>query len=176
MSKDFGANGIRLGAVISQRNPALLAALEPLGLYSYISSVTDHIACNILEDDDWTRQYIDENRRGLANNYRIAAQWARENHIEYAQNVNAGFFLWVNLGLTYRQNAAAKGEAKVDCDDGGIDAIVAKALLEQKVVLAAGKKFGAEREGWFRIVFSHDEIWLREGLRRIAIAIRGEAL
>jgi aspartate/methionine/tyrosine aminotransferase len=174
MSKDFGANGIRLGAVVSQNNSALITALETLGLYSYVSSATDHIACNILEDEEWTRQYILENRQRLASSHRIVAEWAKDNGIEYAKNVNAGFFLWVNLGAAYQQNTAASGGAQTSCDDS-IEAIVARALLEQKVVLAVGKKFMAERAGWFRIVFSYNEEWLREGLRRVIVAIRGKA-
>jgi bifunctional pyridoxal-dependent enzyme with beta-cystathionase and maltose regulon repressor activities len=46
-----------------------------------------------------------------------------------------------------------------------------KALWDQKVLLAAGEQFGAEKPGWFRVVYSLDRRDLDEGLRRIALAL-----
>lgn len=164
MSKDFGANGIRLGAIISQHNIDLMQALVPVGLYSSCSSLPDQITRKILEDDQWVDSYIQENRRKLAAHYRIAVEWARSNEIEYAPGVNAAFFLWVNLGKAYRQNGGP-------CLEEELDAVLTKALLEQKVFLAAGKNFGAEQVGWFRIVFSHEAGLLEEGLERVVNAV-----
>lgn len=164
MSKDFGANGIRLGAIISQHNIDLMQALVPVGLYSSCSSLPDQVTCKILEDDQWVEAYIGENRRKLAVHYRIAVEWARSNSIGYAPGVNAAFFLWVNIGKFYRQKGGS-------CAEEEMDAILAKALLDHKVFLAADKNFGAEQNGWFRIVFSHEAGLLREGLDRIVAGV-----
>lgn len=163
ISKDFGANGLRLGAIISQNNPGLHRALVPPSLYSSSSSISDHVVANILEDDAWIDGYILQNRTKLAESYEHVVQWARSNAIEYAAGVNAAFFLWVDLGSAYRERHT---------DDGrGIDQAVNDALLRQRVFLASGLQFGSERPGWFRIVFTQRRDHLDEGLRRIIAAM-----
>lgn len=158
ISKDFGANGLRLGAIISQHNEPLHRALVPPSLYSSTSSVTDQIAISMFEDEKWIDHYIVENRRLLADSYAHVARWAQNNGIEYAAGVNAAFFLWVNLGAAYQ----AKHD-KSEQDD--IDQVVTDALLSKKVFLASGAQFGSEDAGWFRIVFTQEKGVLDEGLR-----------
>ncbi|KAK3690656.1 hypothetical protein LTR37_019058 [Vermiconidia calcicola] len=164
MSKDFAANGIRLGAVVSQHNVDLHAALVPVALYSSSSSLSDHATANILEDEAWVDGYISENRRRLSRHYEIAANWAIQNKIEYMPGVNAAFFLWINLGKSYRERNPQKKVAN-------IDEHVMQELLTQRVFLASGVQFGSEQPGWFRIVFSNSEALLREGLRRVVLAL-----
>ncbi|KAF6803962.1 ACC synthase [Colletotrichum sojae] len=65
MSKDFGANGIRLGALVSQHNSSLHSALTPVAIYSSPSSISDHDTANMLDDREWVDGYIEENRRKL---------------------------------------------------------------------------------------------------------------
>lgn len=165
LSKDFGANGLRLGAVISQHNPSLHAALIPTCIYSSASSLSDHVAANILEDDSWAEWYIDENCRRLAKNYELVTEWAKGSSVRYMPGVNAAFFLWVNLGEAY-QTRHPEVEIGPDADEH-----IMQSLLRRKVFLASGKVFGSEKPGWFRIVFSHPEEGLREGLRRTVVAL-----
>lgn len=165
VSKDFGANGLRLGAIISQFNPRLHAALAPVSLYTSTSALTDHAAANFLDDNAWVDNYIRENRRLLAENFEYATSWAKKNGIDYAPGVNAGFFLWVDLGRAY-------GESHREAaDKGDLDKTVMDALLKRRVFLASGAQFGSEKPGWFRIVFSHKREYLDLGLQRIAAAI-----
>lgn len=164
MSKDFGANGMRLGCLVSQHNQTLHAALVQPSLYSVPSGMSDHIAANILEDDTFTDRYIIENQRRLSEHHKIAADWARKNEIEYKPGVNAAFFLWVNLGRAYQRRHP---NIKVD----HVDDHVMQLMLKQKVWLASGVQFGAEEPGWFRIVFSHLPRHLHEGLERIVVAL-----
>ena len=163
MSKDFGANGIRLGAVISQHNPALHAAIVPVSLYTSASSITEHIAANILEDDVWVDEYVRLNQENLAQTYVHVTSWAKAHGIEYAAGANAGFFLWVNLGSAYKTFHPD--------ESGPIDNVVMDALLRHKIFLASGVAFGSEAPGWFRIIFTHRMEYLDEGLRRIITAV-----
>ena len=165
MSKDFGSNGIRMGAIISQHNPALHAALVPVSLYSSISSLSENVTASVLEDEEWHTSYLARNKENLAANYRIVTTWAAENGVPYMPGVNAAFFLWVDLGAVFRSR---NPEAVVDVDEE-----VMQALLKNRVFLASGKNFGSEVPGWFRIVFSQDEGYLREGLGRIMKAMGG---
>lgn len=165
LSKDFGANGLRLGAIISQHNASLHAALIPASIYSSTSSLSDHVAANILEDDTWVEQYIAENWRLLAKHYELVVTWAKTHAIPYMPGVNAAFFLWVDLGQAYRsRHPAAHATAE-------LDERIMQSLLGRRVFLASGKVFGSEKPGWFRIVFSQPESSLQEGLQRIILAL-----
>lgn len=165
MSKDFGANGLRLGAIISQNNTHLHAALIPAAIYSSTSSLSDHISANIFEDESWTDSYIAENCRRLAGSYEIAVAWANENNIQYMPGVNAAFFLWVNLGKVYRVRHPEEQP------DNGLDEQIMQSMLSRKVFLASGQVFGSEKPGWFRIVFSQRADALKEGLRRVLLTL-----
>ncbi|GKT49828.1 putative inactive dehydrogenase easA [Colletotrichum spaethianum] len=160
MSKDFGANGIRLGAIISQHNPSFHSSLTPVGIYSSPSAIVDHATANILDDTEWVNGYIEENQRKLQENFELVAHWAKSSGIDYAQGANAAFFLWVNLGKAYRERQPQR-----EVQD--ISAEVMGALLERRVFLASGKRFGSEQPGWFRIVFSNKKELVSEGLHRI---------
>ena len=164
ISKDFGANGLRLGALVSQNNAPLHAALMSVALYSYCSSLSEHVTANFLEDEGWADNYISENRRKLGQHFEIVASWAKQNGVAYMPGVNAAFFLWVNLGKAYRERHPRR---RID----DLDDHVMQALVRKKVFLASGVQFGSEQPGWFRIVFSNPEDLLREGLRRVILAI-----
>jgi len=163
MSKDFGANGFRVGAIIS-RNPPLLTSLLQGAIYSSISSVSDHVACNLLEDDVWIDTYLAENRRRLAEHYELATTWAATHGIEFAGGVNAAFFLWLNFGKAYHARHPEKAVTDVDTE-------IMRSLLEAKVFVAPGSSFGAEEKGWFRLVFSVERSALEKGLNRVLMAL-----
>ncbi|RFU75646.1 hypothetical protein TARUN_6604 [Trichoderma arundinaceum] len=167
MSKDFGANGLRLGAIISQHNPKLMTALAPAVLLSSVSSLSEHVFANVLEDDAWVENYIKENKRKLGTYYEYIATWAKNNDIAYAPGANAGFFIWVDLGRTYLKHQGDPAAIKPE----DLDEAVMNALLRHKVFLASGVRFGSEKPGWFRVVFSHDMEYLNEGLGRIVAAV-----
>ncbi|KAJ0364766.1 hypothetical protein COL154_004852 [Colletotrichum chrysophilum] len=163
-SKDFGSNGIRLAAVISQENPALHRALVPGALYSMSSSLADHTFSSILEDESWVDDYLVENRRLLARHHKFIVNWARDHKITYAPGANAAFFLWADLGKAYRDRHPEK---IIEDPEKEIMAI----MLQHKVFLAPGQGFGAEENGWFRLVFSINLKTLTEGLSRVMLAL-----
>ncbi|KAI9899148.1 hypothetical protein N3K66_005609 [Trichothecium roseum] len=169
-SKDFGANGIRLGSLVSQGNEALQSALQPVSLYSSTSSLSDHAAINLLEDTEFTERYIRSNQAKLSECYTHITAWARRNDIHYAAGVNAGFFLWLDLGAIFRRfnpQLPAKGF--------DVNKVIADLLLRQKVFIGSGTTFGSEKPGWFRIVFSTNREYVDEGLRRIIKAVESHA-
>ncbi|GES64655.1 ACC synthase [Aspergillus terreus] len=165
MSKDFGANGLRLGAIISQENPELHMALKGTTIYSYPSQVADHLTSLVLEDEAFTEEYIRLNRDKLSASYTYAAKYMTDCGIEYAPGCNAAFFLWVNLGKRYRELHPNEDESE-DIGDK-----IMQRLLKHKVFLSSGALFGSEKSGWFRIVFSHYPEYLDEALRRIVAAL-----
>jgi aspartate/methionine/tyrosine aminotransferase len=176
LSKDFGANGLRIGCVISQHNPRMISALMAHGLYTFPSSPSDHIACSILENDEWTDWYIQENQKRLSQNYALTIKFLKAHDVPYYPASNAAFFVWIDLGTVVRRRTFSKDGLTLNdlsLDDGDnneypqITADIMSKLLAQKVFLASGEAFGSERPGWFRIVFSHPKEYLENGLRRV---------
>lgn len=165
MSKDFGANGIRLGVIISQANRDLHEALKSTSLYSYTSGISDYLTSVLLETPRFTEPYIRQSQKKLAEAFAYAAGFLKSHGIEYAGGCNAAFFLWVDLGKRYR-------ELHPGIPDGAnVGEMVMQRLLKRKVFLASGALFGSEEDGWFRIVFSQSRDYLEEALRRVVAAI-----
>ncbi|KAK5056621.1 hypothetical protein LTR84_012153 [Exophiala bonariae] len=165
MSKDFGANGLRVGFIISQHNQALLKALVDVSIYSYASSVAEIIAANILEDDEWVDAFIETNQSKLSENHSFVVKFLQRHKISYSPGSNAAFFLWADLGAKYLQTKAATDNSE------DVTKEVMRLLLKNKVFLASGYHFGAETAGLFRIVFSHPKPYLEEALERVIEAI-----
>lgn len=44
--------------------------------------------------------------------------------------------------------------------------VLAKRLRDAGINLATGERFASEHVGWFRLVFTHEQEELKEGLRR----------
>ncbi|KAL3300146.1 1-aminocyclopropane-2-carboxylate synthase 2 [Colletotrichum asianum] len=130
------------------------------------SSASDHIAANILEDEKWSDSFIQENRTRLASRYQLIVRWANSYGIPYAPGTNAAFFLWADLGSVWKRHNPGTAT------DKELDDFLKKLFLSQKVYVSSGKDFGSERAGWFRIVFSQDEVPLLTGLERVAAALK----
>jgi aspartate/methionine/tyrosine aminotransferase len=164
-SKDFGANGLRVGCIVSQHNDALLRALIPVAIYSSISGISDHAVANILEDDEWTDDYIQTNQQRLSTAYSHVVAFLRKYEIEYTPGPDAAFFLWVDLGKAYLKRHPDRK------DSSDITQEVMDLMLEHKVFLASGAVFGSETPGVFRIVFSHPREYMNKALQRIVTAL-----
>ena len=172
LSKDFGANGLRVGCIISLHNQALMSAILSVSGFSYASSVSEHIAANILEDDSFTEYYIKTNRARLAEAHTYCVNILRRYKIEYMPGANAGFFLWVNLGQAYfdRHPEIKLGE------DIDITEVVNALLLKHKIYLADGGSLGSEKPGYFRIVFTHSRDIVEAGIQRVLAALGDNAV
>lgn len=164
--KDFGANGIRLGCVISQRNPDFLHALEANSYFTCPSALSDLATTSVLADEGFVASYIETNKARLEARYATTKDFLEANGIPYATGVNAGFFVWVNLFALF---AISQGTSSDDL--WALQDRLHNTLLEEKVFLASGSVFGSDAPGWFRIVFAHQEGLLLEGFARIKRAI-----
>lgn len=133
-------------------------------LFTYPPSISDHITCSILTNNALTETYIKTNQRRLASNYLFATSILNQHNIAYSPNVNAAFFLWIDLKPLFAKVAIEEERSKQ-----GIDlskAIMAR-LMEEKVFIANGEEFAGEEPGWFRVVFSQPREYVEEGLRRM---------
>lgn len=177
-SKDFGASGIRLGAVISH-NQLLLSSIASRGLFTFPSAVADCMVTQMLSDTQFVEHYLAENTSRLEKAHNLVSEFLKSEGIPYEPGGGAGFFLWINLrqaieqrdfqfhddgAILLQSGCMPRQQSKVNLD------IVAR-LYKQKIYLASGDAFGSERSGWFRIIFAHPENIIREGLSRLKLAI-----
>ncbi|KAK5045726.1 hypothetical protein LTR84_009095 [Exophiala bonariae] len=168
LSKDFGANGLRIGCIISQNNVNLHRALVPPAVYSYASSISEVAAAKLLNDDLFIDWYLVENRKRLKQKYDKIVTWAEHHHIQYQKGVNAAFFLWIKLGPMFKEMSQRKGNLSTNPTSvENLDTLIQNALLAKRVFLVSGANCGNDAEGWFRIVFSQADHNIKEGLRRI---------
>jgi 1-aminocyclopropane-1-carboxylate synthase len=200
LSKDFGANSLRIGCVVSQANPALMSVLASHAAHSFPSALLDYMACVILEDGRFVARFVRESQRRLAENYALTVGFLRRNGISYLE-ASAGCFVWVDLGSAWRERRRGGGEAalcEVEKDEAEIGGVsldlgdagwvylrdemdgatcltddVERKLVAERVYLASGDCCGSERAGWFRIVFSQPRGLLIEGLKRVVRALDG---
>ena len=166
-SKDFGANGIRLGVLVSQDNEALIKACGTGSLFSSASSLVENAITEFLLDRDFLSSFVQKNKERLSAAYAFAVGRLQEQGIEHQKGVHAAFFLWVDLGKKYKElHPEAQG-----VDDGKITEMILQKVMDRKVYIVSGDAAGAEKPGWFRIVFSQPEYLVEEGIKRIAEAL-----
>ena len=138
----------------------------------------------MLEDIDWVSWVLKLSQQRLGANYRFAAKilddagiryhkggwatspplsmmhttmiWSIANHL----HSNSGYFLWVDLSPYLPPPTPEHPEPVMR------ERVLAKRFRDAGINLATGEKFASEYAGWFRIVFTHQQEELKEGLRR----------
>lgn len=156
MSKDFGANGLRVGYVIDQHNPEFRESLIQISLANYPAAPSDQISAAILENNEFTDTYIRTNQTRIAEAYAYTTKWLTRQGIPYTPGGNAGFFLWANL------KAAVTASGKAYDHD-----LLKNILNEKKLSIADALAFGGEEEGWFRVIFTHPTAFLDKCFERL---------
>ncbi|KAF2180367.1 aminotransferase [Zopfia rhizophila CBS 207.26] len=168
MSKDFGANGVRIGFLISQNNEPFLKAVRTCGLHSSPSSLAENAAAEVLGNEEFVERYTKTNQERLSEAYAYGVKKVKEHGMEHVPGVNAAFFLWVNLGKVWREKHPEEA-GKVDGE--AITDVIFQKMMKNKVYVVTGDAAGAEEPGWFRLVFSQPKDLVDEGIKRIAEAI-----
>ncbi|KAL4750165.1 hypothetical protein BDW72DRAFT_176496 [Aspergillus terricola var. indicus] len=157
-SKDFASGGLHLGFIISQ-NFELRRACSAMLRFHSSSSAAETIGTAILQDEDFVSRFVEKSRRDLAHSYRIATSILDQDGINYVKGGNAGFLLYIDLSPYLSQQNQEHEFA------------LAQRLLDNGLFLHPGEEHSKE-PGWFRVVFSHDEHVLREGLRRLIKTVK----
>lgn len=132
------------------------------------------IAVRLLADKPFLNTYISTNRTRLATAYSLAKDFLELHAIPYAPGSNAAFFLWIELRSKYLRNRGKTVEEikAISMVEGlSIDQEIHSRMMEKKIFLGKGKAFGAEKGGWWRVVFSQDWVYVEEGLKRVIAAV-----
>jgi bifunctional pyridoxal-dependent enzyme with beta-cystathionase and maltose regulon repressor activities len=132
----------------------------------------------MLEDAGFVASFLEKARRELGKASQLVRELLRSEGVEWygGEKVNAGFFLWVDLRRwvgrgEHGGEAEREGEGEAGdwwAAEGGLS----KKLLDGGVFMTPGQGQGAEEPGWYRLVFSRDEVVLREGIKRLVKVLR----
>ncbi|EXJ95563.1 hypothetical protein A1O1_00685 [Capronia coronata CBS 617.96] len=171
MSKDFCANGVRIGAVISPGaanqltgrgngkggsavgGSALLKSFRAIASFTRASQLAEHAWLNLLTDRPFLDWYFPLFQTRMTDAYEYTVSRLRENHIPY-NSASVTSFIWIDLSHYLREDSQdAELELNWRMARGG-------------VWLAMGASFGSERNGNFRLTFATPREELTLGLDR----------
>ena len=160
MSKDNAASGIRLGC-IHTLNAQLMRAMSETSMYHWSGNANEKVAIMMLEDEKWMDWFLQLSRDRLSARNLLVRKILDEEGISYHRGANAGFMIWIDL----RPFLSVAGDAPIE-ERWAAERQLAKKFAENKVYITSGAEMSAEEPGWFRVIFSQDEVVIKEGLRR----------
>ncbi|KAI2602061.1 putative aminotransferase class I and II family protein [Hypoxylon sp. NC1633] len=175
MGKDFGATGLRLG-VLHSRNQGLVAAVSSICVFGWLPYVAQDMWANMLEDQAFLTSFLVKNREILTEHCAILRAFLDQHEIPFYTNVNAGVFIWVDLGHYisggYWENGAPDLSVRKLSAPGlqvyqDRERKLLKRCLEYGIGISPGSNFSTEQLGWFRISFTVEKQALDLGLRRL---------
>ncbi|TFK56134.1 PLP-dependent transferase [Heliocybe sulcata] len=102
MSKDFGANGLRLGVLVTQHNPQLRRTLLGISLLIKVSSPADALWSALLNDDKMLEKVVTTNQQRLAETVVYCQDFFRTQGVPIIQP-EAAHFIFIDLRSFLRQ-------------------------------------------------------------------------
>jgi len=144
-SKDFCANGLRVGAVYSE-NPEVLDAVKDQNFFYFASNFTQFHLSDLLNDISFVEHFISINRKNLARSYGVLESHLRSHDIAFLPG-NAGFFVLLDLRKYLKSNT---WEAERE--------LWALLVKECKVILNPGGSMHADEPGWFRCCYANVDV------------------
>jgi len=163
LSKDFGASGLRVGALYSE-NEGIAAALGNLGYFCAMSNAEQHRIAGVLEDHDWVRGFLADSHASLKSKYDNLWRALRAVGVPSTPSC-AGLFTWIDLrALLPEATFAAEAELQ------------RRLFEEAHLLLTPGQACHAEAPGFFRCCFAWmSEEAISDGIARIATFPAGTA-
>ncbi|ETS83168.1 hypothetical protein PFICI_05044 [Pestalotiopsis fici W106-1] len=179
-SKDFCANGLRLGVLYTQNQGAMLTELVKSRQFAWSPHLVQDIWATMLNDKKWLDTFFTLNHELMAKNHSIATAFFQSHKIDYFES-NAGVFIWVDLGrYMLPQRFRSQGHSSrlrsnmseadlVACIES--ESRLAATCIECGVMISPGSIYASEEFGWYRVTFTLPEAALREGLHRMGKAL-----
>ncbi|OAP56365.1 hypothetical protein AYL99_09544 [Fonsecaea erecta] len=157
MSKDFCANGIRVGALISPANGTVMKCFRAVASFSRASQLAEHAWLNLLTDRPFLDSYFPTLQQRMTDAYEFTTSFLKRHGIPY-NKASVTSFIWVDLSKYLREDSVeAELELNWKMAHGG-------------VWVAMGASFASEKNGNFRITFATPREELSLGLDRYDIA------
>ena len=155
MSKDFCANGIRLGCLVSPFNKELLAAFKAVSSFTRASQLAEHVWVNLLNDTTYLEWYFPELQKRMTDAYEYITSLLREKDITYSK-ASVSSFLWVDVSRYMRED--------LDQDDAELE--LNWRMAKKGVWVGMGASFASEAKGWVRITFASPRDEVEMGMAR----------
>lgn len=153
MSKDFCANGIRIGALISPSQGQVMKAFRSVASFTRASQLAEHAWLNLLADRPFQAWYFPLLQQRMTDAYEFTTSFLREHDIPY-NKASVTSFIWIDLSRYLKEDTV---EAELDLN---------WRMAHGGVWLAMGASFASEKNGNFRITFATPRKELAMGLER----------
>ncbi|GAA6039808.1 hypothetical protein NBRC10512_000769 [Rhodotorula toruloides] len=187
LSKDFGANGFRGGALVCQYNEQFMAALASTAMPMRMGSPTDILWSALLESPELP-DYLAMNRQALSRAYKYVTAWLAAHDMPFTP-ANAGHFVLVDFRAHIGQvRLDTEADGSIDGPLGSVDEADSSAgrrndeeeagqfeqeiaflnkLVDAGVYLGPGFSYACPEPGFFRLTFSIRRMELEVALGRI---------
>lgn len=152
LSKDFGAAGLKVGALIT-KSQSVLEAVNSVARFHNASAPSLSIGSAMLQDREWCHSFIGENRKKLAAAYKHITSGLTNMDVQYLPGSNAGFFVWIDLSPFLSDKERFPEFALAE-------------KFKRTGVFLHPQEEHSIRSGWFRLVYTQDPKTVTEGLRR----------
>ncbi|PLB54002.1 PLP-dependent transferase [Aspergillus steynii IBT 23096] len=175
-SKDFCANGLRLGFIFT-KNEGIIGAMSSIGIFSWLPHLLQDAWAAMLEDKQWMERFMEQKRQLMLDRYEMTTAFLSKHDIPYYE-MNAGLFIWVDLRhlLVARSQEPDRGALVRSSPDAQLSLQLelrfTEICMENGVMIAPGHVYMSESYGWFRITFTVGKKALEEGLRRFLASIK----
>ena len=126
------------------------------------SRMTQFMLEQLISDREWIRAYIALNRQRLTQRYMQVKSTLETCHGMKIRRSCAGFFIWIDLRELMPTEPTFDDERRLfehifECEG---------------IFILRGQTLGCTQPGWFRIVFSVNDVTINEALIRIKIALK----
>ncbi|KID73842.1 uncharacterized protein G6M90_00g000290 [Metarhizium brunneum] len=154
LSKDFGCNGVRLGAFISQDNRDIIMS-GALSTHCQTSTMATIVAQKVILSPKNIEYVNTHGRELLESAYSLVATFMQKHGIEFIP-AESGMYIFARL-----------------CPSPSMEAekVFRSILKKNALVISAGTDYHLETPGWFRICYACEREKLENGLDRIAICV-----
>jgi 1-aminocyclopropane-1-carboxylate synthase len=173
MSKDFNANGFRIGVLISQHNSSLIKSLELISFFMLVSSPANALWSALLSDKEYCTHFIQLNQNALKEAYSFFTSFLKFHKIPYEPS-NAGHFMMIDLRHIL-QNLEKYGELLEIGNDTSMEEremALTMYFMKSGLFLNPGVGCHADEPGWFRATFAVRRDHMVTGLQRIEKCLR----
>jgi aspartate/methionine/tyrosine aminotransferase len=150
-SKDFGSSGLRYGVLYSQ-NELMLEALSSPSVFSCVSGPIQYLVSELLTDDIFVDNFLDESRRRLLYSYNICTRKLDEMVLPFVP-AEAGMFVYVDFS-SLLPAPTFEWEEKLS-----------ELMYQVRVVLTPGESQHDSTPGMFRICYA----WVSPEILEIAM-------
>ncbi|KAI1904023.1 hypothetical protein AGOR_G00001420 [Albula goreensis] len=158
ISKDFALSGLRMGVVYSQ-NREFVAALDQVGSFHGVSGTNQHQVAQLLRDRDWiSGEFLPQNHARLRAAHRYVTGELKDMGIPYLHS-QACFYVWADFRKVLPEQSF-EAERKLW-----------RRFLKHRILISCGAAFSCATPGWFRIVFTDQELRLQLGMQRLRKAL-----